>query len=66
MTEINAAPIPEYKIDCGGKLKDPTNYPSAMYRGEQVYFCTHASLRVFEQDPDAFIAGDVEHPIDED
>lgn len=51
---------------CGGKLKDTTGYPSAMYRGERVYFCTRACLRVFEQDPDAFMAGEIEHPIDED
>jgi len=34
--------------------------------GERVYFCTRACLRVFEQDPDPFIAGEIEHPIDEE
>ena len=57
---------PEYKPACGGILKDPTLYPSVMYRGERVYFCTRACLRVFEQDPDLFMAGKVEHPLDED
>ena len=54
------------KTACGGKLKDPTNYPSAMYKGERVYFCTCTCLRVFEQDPDAFMTGEVEHPIEDD
>lgn len=54
------------KTACGGKLKDFTNYPSAMYRGERVYFCTLACLRAFERDPDPFMAGKIEHPIDEE
>lgn len=49
---------------CGGKLKDPTDHPSVIYRGERIYFCATACLRVFEQDPDSFMAGEVEHPID--
>ena len=53
---------PEYITACGGKLKDPSHYASAMYRGTRVYFCTMACLRVFEQDPDPFMAGEVEHP----
>ena len=53
------------KTACGGKLKDTTGYPTAMYRGEQVYFCKLACLRAFEQDPDPFMAGEVEHPIRE-
>lgn len=59
-------PQPEYKTACGGKLKNPANYPSAIYRGEQIYFCTRACLRVFEQDPDPFMAGEVKHPIHEE
>jgi len=55
-------PAPGLKTACNGKLKDPTNYPGRIYRGEMVYFCTPACLRVFEQDPDAFMAGEVEHP----
>lgn len=53
------------KTVCGGKLKDINGYPSALYRGEQVYFCTRACLRVFEQNPEAFMAGEVEHPMDD-
>ncbi len=48
---------------CGGILRDPENYPRAEYRGEQVYFCTRACLRAFEQSPDAFMAGEIEHPV---
>ena len=51
---------------CGGKLKDPTRYPSAVYRGERIYFCTLACLRVFEENPDPFMAGEIEHPLDDE
>lgn len=54
------------KTACGGKLKDITGYPSAFYQGERIYFCTRACLRVFEQDPDPFMAGEVAHPLDEE
>jgi YHS domain-containing protein len=54
------------KTACSGKLKDPTNYPSTIYRGERVYFCTRACLGVFEQNPDPFMAGEVEHLLDEE
>jgi len=64
MTQTEPEPI--YKAACSGTLKDPSNYPSAVYRGERVYFCTHACLHVFEQDSDSFMAGEVEHPIGED
>jgi YHS domain-containing protein len=57
---------PEYKTVCGGVIKDPENYPSAIYHGERLYFCTHACLRVFEQNPDPFLAGNVEHPLEEE
>lgn len=66
MTETAVTSLPEYKTTCGGTIKDPTNYPSVMYRGERIYFCTRACLRVFEQDPDSFMAGEVEHPTEED
>lgn len=54
------------KTACGGELENPHNFPSAFYRGEKVYFCMRACLRVFQQDPDAFMAGEVEHPAVED
>jgi len=58
--------LPEYKTACGGKPEEPANYPSAEYRGETIYFCIRACLRVFEEHPDAFMAGDVEHPTEDD
>lgn len=55
-----------FKTACGGTLKDPNQYPSAEYQGERIYFCTRACLRVFLESPDAFMAGEVEHPLEED
>jgi hypothetical protein len=57
---------PEYKTACGGNLKDPTNYPNATFQGDRIYFCTHGCLPVFEQAPDPFMAGKVEHPLDDE
>ena len=51
---------------CGGKLTDPENYPSAGYKGKRVYFCTRACLRAFEQNPDGFMNGEVEHPEEDE
>ena len=53
------------KTACGGKLKDPTNFPSAIYCDEQIYFCTIVCLCAFEQNPDPFMAGEIEHPMDD-
>jgi YHS domain-containing protein len=47
---------------CGGQLKDTRDFPSAIYKGERIYFCSQACLRVFEQDADSFMAGQIEHP----
>ena len=63
---VDANQRPEFKTACGGKLKDPANYPSAMYRDERIYFCTLACLRTFEKDPEPFMAGEVKHPIHEE
>ncbi len=49
---------------CGGKIDDPNQYPRALFRGQWVYFCTKACLRAFEGDPEGFMAGEVEHPLD--
>ncbi len=57
---------PRYKTVCGSAISDPTSYPSAQYRGGEVYFCTRACLRVFKLDPDPFVAGEVEHPHESD
>ena len=65
----NQIPVPEpqeIKSVCGGTLKDPSAYPSAMFNGERVYFCNHACLKAFLRTPEAFMAGEVEHPLDDD
>jgi YHS domain-containing protein len=54
------------KTACGGELGNPENFLSAVHHGEKVYFCMQACLRVFQQDPDPFMAGEIEHPIVED
>ncbi|GJQ53170.1 MAG: hypothetical protein HKUEN02_20170 [Anaerolineaceae bacterium] len=54
------------KTVCGGMLADTSGYPSATYRGEQIYFRIPVCLRAFEQNPDTFMAGEIEHPLDKD
>lgn len=54
------------KTACGGVIRHPERFPSAIYQGVRVYFCTRACLRVYEQAPDAFMRGEVEHPTEED
>ncbi len=56
----------DVKTQCGGVLTEPEKYPSADYQGQRVYFCTRACLRVFLENPDAFMANEVEHPLEED
>ena len=51
---------------CGGKLPPEAEYPSAEHNGQTYYFCLRACRRVFWEDPEAFLAGQVEHPKDED
>lgn len=62
-TEQNAL---ELKTACGGTINDPDKYPSAEYKGKPVFFCTRACLRAFEQNPEAFMSGEIEHPLDDD
>lgn len=66
MTTMIEPDTPQFKTACGGNIKDPSKYPNAEYRGERIYFCTNACLRAFEQIPDQFMAGEVEHPLDDD
>jgi YHS domain-containing protein len=49
---------------CGGTITNLENVPSAVYRGERVYFCILACLKAFEESPDLFMAGEIEHPVD--
>lgn len=63
--QLNNASEPG-RTACGGILRNTAGFPSATYRGEQIYFCSHACLRVFQQSPDDFMEGKVEHPLGED
>jgi YHS domain-containing protein len=61
-------PNPEARIAktaCGGILQDPSRYPTAMFHGELVYFCNNACLNTFLKAPQAFMAGEIEHPLDD-
>lgn len=65
-SQIPSSQQNEIKSACGGTLKDPSRYPNAMFNGERVYFCTNACLKAFLAQPEAFMAGEVEHPLDDD
>lgn len=54
------------KTACGGKLNNTDGFPSAIHRSEEIYFCSHACLRVFQQSPDDFMEGKIEHPLGDD
>ena len=56
----------ECRTACDGTLQDPENYPSAGYQGEWVFFCTRACWRAFESDPQRFMTGEIEHPLDKE
>lgn len=51
---------------CGGKISDPESYPSAIFGGKRVYFCAASCQTAFNKDPIRFMAGEVEHPMDDD
>jgi len=51
---------------CGGKLDDPADHPRAVFGDKVVYFCTRACLRAFEENPDLFMAGEIEHPLEDE
>ena len=51
---------------CGGKIKDPERLPSAVFKGERLFFCTTACLQAFESDPERFLSGEIEHPLDKE
>ncbi len=63
MNQLPETPV--IKSACGGELKDPSQYLSAMFNGERVYFCNTACLKAFLLAPEAFMAGEVEHPLED-
>ena len=62
--ELN--PPDEILTVCGGRIDNPEKYPSALYKGRRVFFCTRACQRVFESDPDRFMTGEMEHPAEDE
>jgi len=48
---------------CGGRIQEPERYPSAIYRGQRIFFCNTACLGAFESDPERFMAGEIKHPL---
>lgn len=65
MGDLQQNDASQVKTACGGVLSDPSAYPSAIYGNERVYFCTLGCLRAFESDPVRFMAGEIEHPSDD-
>ncbi len=57
---------PIIKTACGGTINDPSAYPSADFNGEMIYFCTKACLKAFLSAPEAFMAGEIEHPLEDE
>ena len=66
MGQTNVSNKPVYRVACGGTTQDLENHFSAVYRGERIAFCTLACLKAFESDPDRFMAGEIEHPEEND
>jgi YHS domain-containing protein len=62
MTQPVLLPKGEILTVCGGKIENPEKYPSTVFHGERVYFCTESCLEVFESDPERFMAGEIDHP----
>lgn len=56
---------PIYLTACGGRIYEPERYPSVMYRGKQIFLCNQACLKAYEADPDRFMSGDIEHPLEQ-
>lgn len=63
-SDASDSTIESAKTACGGKLRRTEGFPSTTYRGEQIYFCSQACLRLFEQQPGDFMNGKIEHPIE--
>ena len=51
---------------CGGLLQPDAPAIEAEYNGLTYTFCTRGCLRAFWSNPEDFLAGKIEHPIDDD
>jgi len=56
---------PGFYTACGGRITEPDRYPTAMYEGRLVYFCNQACLDAFLVDPDRFMSGEIDHPLEQ-
>jgi YHS domain-containing protein len=56
----------EVQTACGGTIKKTDQFPSVIFRGERIYFCTPACFRAFEIDPERFMTGEIEHPTNDE
>jgi YHS domain-containing protein len=65
-SDVSDSTIEPAKTACGGKLRRTEGFPSTIYGGEQIHFCSQACFRVFEQRPDDFMAGKIKHPLEQD
>ncbi|HKZ84391.1 MAG TPA: YHS domain-containing protein [Anaerolineae bacterium] len=50
---------------CGGLLEPDAPAIEAEYNGQTYTFCTRGCLRAFWSNPEDFLAGKIEHPIDD-
>jgi YHS domain-containing protein len=65
MVNLRTNPNKAHVTVCGGSIEDPELFPSAVFKGERLYFCTPACRCAFESDPERFMAGEIEHSQDE-
>ena len=50
---------------CGGTLASDAVAVETEYNGRTYYFCTRGCLRAFHDNPEDFLAGKIEHPLDD-
>ena len=60
MIEDQTIPARTIHTACGGEIKDPDRYPSAIHKGKRIYFCTAACLDAFQTDPEHCMAEAIE------
>jgi len=53
--------LTDIKTVCGGMIRNPEDHPTAVYRGEKIYFCADSCLKAFEQDPEGYIESTQDH-----
>ena len=51
---------------CGGRINPGEHFFEAEYNGRTYYLCARGCLRAFWSNPDDFLAGKIEHPINDE